>query len=91
MAKVQASHPAPKGKKRRVAHVRITHGNNGYAVHHEFEREAPKPHSMNSISPMEPDPKPNYFAGKNAKKDMMNHLSGLADQMGPEQEEEPAA
>lgn len=74
-----------KNPKRRVTHIRIHHAENGFTVHHERE---PMPRTMGKMtSPMyEPD-KEHVFTDKQA---MLDHVGGLADQMGATQQEPDA-
>lgn len=74
--KMQGSKTA-KPKKRKVTHIRVHKAANGFTVHHELE-PVPRKRSM-GFSGYEPDPKPNVFENKQA---MLDHVGGLADQMG---------
>lgn len=84
MAKVTAAKSRTKGPKRRVTHVRIHHAKNGYTVHHELEpqkKRSPGGGMSPSYSP-DDSPEPMVFNDKQA---MLDHVGGLADQMGPDQ------
>ena len=85
MARIKAEKRS-EGPKRKVTHVRITKGANGFAVHHELERRR-KAGTVGMGYGYDPDPKPNYFAGDNAKQDMLDHVGGLAESMGGDEPE----
>lgn len=73
-------------KKRRVTHVRFTKAANGFTAHHELEPPKRKPGQLMAPGGYEPDPKPSVFTDKQA---LMDHLSGLADQMGGDEQGAP--
>lgn len=79
MAQASGIKTAKKAGKRKVTHVRMTRGANGFAVHHELEPNKTRRPGGAMMPTYEPDPKPAYFGDKQA---MLDHVSGLADQMG---------
>lgn len=74
-----------KPQKRKVTHIRIHKAANGFTVHHEKEPVKTRKAGGAMMPSYEPDPPPSVFTDKQA---MLDHVGGLADQMGgPEQGE----
>ena len=86
--KAQASGAKPKAKagKRKVSHIRITRGANGFAVHHELEPNKTRRPGGGMMSTYEPDPKPAYFGDQQTAQD---HVGGLMAQMGGDESGAP--
>jgi hypothetical protein len=90
MAKISAPSKPEKKKSRKVTHIRIHKGGNGFEVHHELEPQR-KPGASLGLGGYEPDPKPNFFTGGNAKQAMLDHVGQLSDQMGGDEPDAPGA
>lgn len=79
MAKFEKSKKLPK---RKVTHISIERGANGFSVDHR--KEHPPMHMMGG--PGEPQPKPAFFGDHAA---MLSHVGDLAKQMGGDEADAP--
>ena len=85
--KIQGQRAPKKSGKRKVRNIRIERGANGYAVSHSVEPKRTRaPGGAMMIDHSEPEPKDAYFNGPTAHQDMLDHVGGLAQQMGGDEE-----
>lgn len=84
MAKMTVEMPKKKTKSK-VSHIHIKRMENGYEVRHEMEPTS----SPNMMMGHGPSPAAMGFNGKKMRKQMLDHVASLADQMHDMPENEP--